>query len=54
MRKMIAAPPIAAMMPLTACATVKGVGRGGTSASDAVNDESHDRKQGATEERART
>lgn len=43
MRKMITALLIAAMMPLAACATVKGAGQDLTSASDAVNDEIHDR-----------
>lgn len=32
-----------AAVPLAACATVKGAGQDLTSASDAVNDEIHDR-----------
>jgi len=35
--------PTIAAMPLTACATIKSAGQDLTSASDAVNDESHDR-----------
>ena len=34
-----------AAAPLTACATVKGAGQDLTSASDAVNNEMHDRNK---------
>lgn len=34
-----------AAVPLTACATVKGAGSDLSSASDAVNDEIHDRNK---------
>lgn len=43
MRNILTVLLIAAMMPLAACATVKGAGSDLTSASDAVNDEIHDR-----------
>ena len=43
MRKIFATLLIIAVMPLAACATVKGAGSDLSSASDAVNDEIHDR-----------